>query len=394
MPTIGRMGRLMWHGGGFDTFSPLSLFAAGEQGVWYDPSDFSTMFQDSVGATPVTAAGQTVGLILDKSRGLALGPELVTNGAFGSGTTDWTNSSSGTGSFAVTSGAARIIGTDGANRGAFSQAIPFVAGKAYQVSFTASITSGAVSAFGVLTGTGGISVTNGVNSRVIVASAAFGGVFYTQSSGANATIDNISVREILGTHATQSTASLRPLLQQDATERYYLSFDGVDDGLVTANIAFTASNKIMLAAGVRKMSDAAVGTVCEFSSNFLTNNGSFVLYAPDAAGAGRYYFGSRGTDLATSTSTSLAPTTNVLTGVADIAAPSATLRLNGVASITSTSTQGSGNYGEYPLFIGRRSGGGRAFNGRLYGMIARGGAVTASQVEQTEAWLNGKTGAY
>jgi hypothetical protein len=52
---------------GFGGWSPLSLFASGEQGVWYDPSDFSTMFQDDAGTTPVTATGQTVGLILDKS---------------------------------------------------------------------------------------------------------------------------------------------------------------------------------------------------------------------------------------------------------------------------------------------------------------------------------------
>lgn len=48
-------------------WSPSVLFAAGEQGVWYDPSDFSTMFQDSAGTTPVTAVGQPVGRILDKS---------------------------------------------------------------------------------------------------------------------------------------------------------------------------------------------------------------------------------------------------------------------------------------------------------------------------------------
>jgi len=48
-------------------FNPIDLFAAGEQGAWYDPSDFSTMFQDSAGTTPVTADGQPVGLILDKS---------------------------------------------------------------------------------------------------------------------------------------------------------------------------------------------------------------------------------------------------------------------------------------------------------------------------------------
>jgi hypothetical protein len=48
-------------------WSPTSLFAAGEQGVWYDPSDLSSMFQDSAGTTPVTAAGQPVGKINDKS---------------------------------------------------------------------------------------------------------------------------------------------------------------------------------------------------------------------------------------------------------------------------------------------------------------------------------------
>jgi hypothetical protein len=48
-------------------FSPLSLFASSEPGAWYDPSDFSTMFQDSAGTTPVTAVGQPVGRILDKS---------------------------------------------------------------------------------------------------------------------------------------------------------------------------------------------------------------------------------------------------------------------------------------------------------------------------------------
>lgn len=49
------------------TFSPSNLFNGGEQGVWFDPSDFSTMFQDDAGATPVTAVGDAVGLIRDKS---------------------------------------------------------------------------------------------------------------------------------------------------------------------------------------------------------------------------------------------------------------------------------------------------------------------------------------
>lgn len=53
--------------GGEAVFTPASLFASGEQGAWYDPSDLSSMFQDSAGTTPVTAAGQPVGKINDKS---------------------------------------------------------------------------------------------------------------------------------------------------------------------------------------------------------------------------------------------------------------------------------------------------------------------------------------
>lgn len=48
-------------------FSPASLFAAGEQGAWYDPSDLTTLFQDTAGTIPVTTAGQSVALMLDKS---------------------------------------------------------------------------------------------------------------------------------------------------------------------------------------------------------------------------------------------------------------------------------------------------------------------------------------
>ena len=44
-----------------------SLFSNNEQGFFYDPNDLSTMFQDAAGTIPVTAVGQPVGLIRDKS---------------------------------------------------------------------------------------------------------------------------------------------------------------------------------------------------------------------------------------------------------------------------------------------------------------------------------------
>lgn len=47
-------------------FHPNELFSTTD-GVWYDPSDMSTMFQDAAGTIPVTSVGQPVGKILDKS---------------------------------------------------------------------------------------------------------------------------------------------------------------------------------------------------------------------------------------------------------------------------------------------------------------------------------------
>jgi hypothetical protein len=48
-------------------FSPITLFTNNEQGAWYDPSDLTTLFQDTAGTIPVTAAGQSVARINDKS---------------------------------------------------------------------------------------------------------------------------------------------------------------------------------------------------------------------------------------------------------------------------------------------------------------------------------------
>ena len=47
--------------------SPAAFFTNGERGMVWDISDASTLFQDVAGTTPVTAAGQPVGRMLDKS---------------------------------------------------------------------------------------------------------------------------------------------------------------------------------------------------------------------------------------------------------------------------------------------------------------------------------------
>jgi hypothetical protein len=250
-------------------FSPLSLFAAGEQGYWLDASDFSTMFQDDAGVTPVTAVGQSVGRWLDKS------------------------------------------------------------GR--------------------------------------------------------------------GNHFIQSNVANRPILQVDSTGRPFLLWDGSDDFLQSAaTIDPGAVDKVQVFAGVRKLSDAARGMILESSVSLSTNDGTFYVAAPDVPAQQDFNFVSKGTTARGAQAVSqTAPITSVLTGLGDIAAPSAILRLNGTQSSINTASQGTGNYLTYPHFIGRRGGTSLPFNGRLYQLITRFGAnLTADQIAAAEAFVNQKTGAF
>ena len=86
-------------------YNPATQFGGGTLGLWYDPSDYAALSQDSAGATPVTAAGQTAGRMLDKSgRGntysqatAAARPLTATSGAIQSLTFDGVDDGGGTG---------------------------------------------------------------------------------------------------------------------------------------------------------------------------------------------------------------------------------------------------------------------------------------------------------
>jgi len=50
-----------------EEFTPASLFANGEKGAWYDPSDMATLFKDTGAAAPITDVEQIAARIDDKS---------------------------------------------------------------------------------------------------------------------------------------------------------------------------------------------------------------------------------------------------------------------------------------------------------------------------------------
>ena len=108
-----------------------------DNGAWFDPSDMSTLYQDAAGTTPVTAVEQPVGLILDKSQGLMLGPELVTNGTFDSGISGWVQGNNITTTWENgTASMTRYGVVDGSL--AFRQSVPVTQGKIYKITFTSS----------------------------------------------------------------------------------------------------------------------------------------------------------------------------------------------------------------------------------------------------------------
>ena len=194
--------------------------------------------------------------------------------------------------------------------------------------------------------------------------------------------------------ATYDTAGFLP----------YLQFDGIDDSMSTGSIDPGAIDKAQVFAGVRKLSDVAIGVINETSANAGSNNGSLSLTAAGAGSAGaKYGTALRGTTLIfgdTATSYT-APITNVLTEINDIAQSTAAteqiLRINGAqASLTfGGADAGTGNFGNYPLYLGGRGGTSLYFNGWLSSLIVRFGPnLSQSQIEATESWVNQRTGAY
>ena len=59
---------------------------------------------------------------------------------------------------------------------------------------------------------------------------------------------------------------------------------------------------------------------------------------------------------------------------------------------SSNNSQGTGNYGNYPLYIGRRGGTQLPFNGHIYGLIGVGKLATDNETVDIEKELAKRTG--
>ena len=422
-------------------WTPSSIFYGGEPGVWFDPSDLTTLFQDNLGATPVTAPAQTVGMMLDKSgRGnhatqatLAQRPIYGINPIVGTRNlltySSWSDAVAGTPGTAPT-GWAFFFGTGAqtslvggldemgaqaikfdatvGQRIAYNQQVNVVAGNTYSLSADVVSVSGPggvvvniASGTAVGTATNVVSPSTGrVTARYVCTTSGTVGLRLGLGITVGVTgTSSITFKKPQFEIGTTATAYQKVVTQYEVTQTGiqsigYLAFDGVDDGMVTGTIT-PGIDKAQVFVGVRKLSDAAQKVVAEMSATIASNNGAFALTAPNSAAA-NYNFSSKGTTQTDNVVTTYtAPITSVISGLGDIAGASNLIRVNGSQVGSTLTTQGTGNYLAYPLYIGRRGGSTLPYNGRIYSLIARFGSnLTANQITSTETWVNGKTGAY
>jgi hypothetical protein len=264
------------------SFSPASLFAAGEPGVWYDPSDFSTMFQDRAGTTPVTAVEQPVGLLLDKSQGLVLGPELVSNGTFDTDIAGWTQIAGGSSVWDASGG---IACTDVAGADSNAQTnITTVAGRTYLAEWTVrSVTGGGQWLFRIRNSTdyqrSEVGVTGTYRAYFVASVTGTNTVnLISASTGQTVVFDNISVKELPGNHATQATSASRPVLS--ARVNLLTKTEQFNNAVWSKGLGMTVSPDDAVAPDGTKTADLITRGSATVGGYLTISGGTFVVGAP------------------------------------------------------------------------------------------------------------------
>lgn len=448
-----------------DNVVPGVIFSSGREGIWLDPSDFASMFQDTAATVPVTAVGQSVALIRDKSgrgnhasqataskrpvlarrpktglrnilprnqwdavpigvmatdyidRGQYLGGPISAYGIsaeiVGKGVTDgisWVDvryygtNTAGTPQY-------RNIGSNllhkipvGATKVSISHWVQVVGGSLSSGVSTYQFLNGRDASFNTVGGMSTLFTPSATWQRyaspdltisVNMVDAANYGMFVRFNAGATfdvtLRIGGGQVEYGSTVTALQNAASIYDLTEPGVQDCYGLMFDGVDDFLQTGNIAW-ATDEVTVTAGLRKLSDAALGAIVELGVGGA--NGTFSL-ASATGGLPNYRFLTQGTISSQAVSGTInAPNTAVISGVGDVSSDSATLRVNASQAAQSAADQGTGNYSTNPLYIGMRAGTSLPFNGILFGLTAVNAVLDATQLGMVELSTNFNTGGF
>lgn len=195
-----------------------------------------------------------------------------------------------------------------------------------------------------------------------------------------------------GRHLVQASASAAPLWTTLPTNgKPAAFFDGVDDFLSLASLDLTATDKVTVFAGLRKMADTNA-IIAETSASSSSNPGAWRVSVN--GNAENLFFLAGGTSSTSLVRSGLAsPFSAVLAGQSSIAAPLLGMRVNGMEA-ASTVSQGTGTFGNHPLYIGRRAGTQLPWNGYLTSLVVLGRLATAEEIAAFEAAVNAQIGAW
>ena len=426
------------------------LFASGEQGVWYDPSDLSTLFQDTDGTIPVTGVEQPVGLMLDKSgRGnhasqatttarpvVSARYNLLQDTMFQDATTTrkWENLGLSVtptyGTHAAPDGTmtAVTLTTTGGAPTCYQPftviALPFV------VSFYARLggakpttslvvrnatTSTNVSSGGFNNSTGAVSGVGWSHTDVgggwyrvqTTLSTGFSvgdtAVFYLGFTGAHSAAGESCI--VWGPDVRLSVDTLNLPAYQRVTSAtdydtigfpVYLKPDGVDDFMQTVqNVNLSGTAKMSAVIGLTKLTDALRAIVYEHGTTFGLL-GNFGFEAPGANANPHFsaaYNGGSGAAAIVRTGIS-APATLVGTLQNYLDTPWRNLAVNKLVPVTNTVDNGAGPFASAIAYLFARTGTGHRFAGRFYGMLIVGRACSEAEMNSMRQFLRNKSRAY
>jgi hypothetical protein len=221
--------------------------------------------------------------------------------------------------------------------------------------------------------------------------------------GANGTINSNITVLVWGAdlRPTNAGALLPPYQRVNTASDYdsagfplYLKANGTSSAMSTNSIDFTSTDKMTVVTGVRKLSDANFSVFTELSADLNATNNSFYIGNHASSLVSAYGFASKGTvvDFKQDDNTKIAPISNVITMQSSISTPQLIGRVDAITKITSSATQGIGNFGNYPIYLFARAGTSSHLNGHFYGAIIRGAQSDTASVVQTEQYMAQKTG--
>jgi hypothetical protein len=361
----------------------IAILGGSPNAVVLDPNDWSTLSQTRYLWTPVTAVGQAVGLALDLSQGLALGPELLGNLTVqltGTATAATYNTSTGVGTCtrvdALNQSWLQLTGLNST----YTYKVEIVrdAGVAWRVAQT--------NPAGVQLAGSGVA---GIPLTVYFAGAA--SLAITASVG-TAEFTVRSIKHIAGNPVlAPNDGTERPVLVEISPGNYGLQGDGTGDYMVSPNINWTTIPGLaFLLAHVMTNNSAPYYVLNQNSSG----SSSMRAVAPSNTGTNTALLAYRGSsaDVTRTTTPLSAPAVFGYRYAADTAAGIAIN--NSVFGTPNNTDAGGSGLSNAPVYLLCRSTLANYSPNPTGRVVVAPLALTDSQMIALSTWINARTGAY